>query len=69
MAGALSRAAHHLEARAAVLEQQVARWRKDRPRDDLPTVARTLREVAQQLRRWARQCLTEPGRGPLSDCR
>jgi hypothetical protein len=62
MAAALTRAAEHLEARAAVLEERVARWRKDRPRDDSPTVARTLRDVASELRRWADQCLAETPR-------
>ena len=56
MAGALTRAAQRLEDRADALDRQIAHWRKDRPRDDSPTVARTLHDVARQLRRWADQC-------------
>ena len=63
MAGALSRAADRFEARARQLDAQVARWRKDRPHDDAPTVARTLHEVARQLRRWSDECLFGSGDG------
>ena len=61
MAGALSRAADRFEARARELDAQVARWRKDRPHDDAPTVARTLHAVARQLRRWSDECLFGSG--------
>ena len=66
MAQALNRAAERLEARAVALDKRVIRWRKDRPRDDSPTVARTLHEVAGQLRGWAGQCLAETPRSPRS---
>lgn len=59
MAAGLGRAADRLDAQARELDGQVARWRKDRSRDDTPTVARTLHDVARQLRGWAADCLFE----------
>lgn len=56
MARALSRAADLFDARAKGIDDRVATWRKDRPRDDSPTVARTLHEVARELRSWADRC-------------
>ena len=48
--------------RAAAIDERVATWRKDRPRDDGPVVAMTLHGVARDLRRWAEACQTL-GRG------
>jgi hypothetical protein len=60
MAMALRRAADLFEARADGIDQRVARWRKSRPGDDSPVVARTLHQVSGELRRWAEQCQRHP---------
>lgn len=56
MAGGLTRAAEHFEARAQRLDETVMHWRKNRPNNDSPVIAKTLHGVAQELRRWAERC-------------
>jgi len=52
----LNRAADRFEQRALKIDERVARWRKDRARDNAPIVAVTLHDVARELRRWADRC-------------
>jgi hypothetical protein len=56
MAGGLTRAAEHFEARAKSLDETVMRWRKNRPKDDSAVIANTLHGVARELRRWVEHC-------------
>jgi hypothetical protein len=57
MAKGLVRAADHFEVRAKMLDETILRWRKNRPTNDSPVVARTLHNVSRELRGWAEQCL------------
>jgi hypothetical protein len=41
---------------ALKIDERVARWQRDRPRDNAPIVAVTLHDVARELRRWADRC-------------
>ena len=59
MARALDRAAERFEAEAIRLEDLRERRRKPHSGDDSAVVARTLHNVARQLRGWARLCLAE----------
>jgi hypothetical protein len=52
----LNRAADRFEHRALKIDERVARWQRDRPRDNAPIVAVTLHDVARELRRWADRC-------------